>query len=101
MLILCSARLKNKTASKENVGCTGQKHDAVFTFVLAGTAWWSSEYLSLLEEYVQNASLEFDWTRVVFEERTIAGTILVFFLQKHMKDSMSIIFITGARWCIW
>jgi CMP-N,N'-diacetyllegionaminic acid synthase len=32
--------------------------------------------------YVQNASLEIAWTRVVFERRTIAGDVLVPFLTE-------------------
>ena len=39
--------------------------------------WHSSQYQSLPEVYVQNASLEIAWTRVVFEERTIAGNVLM------------------------
>ena len=39
--------------------------------------WYSSQYQSLPEVYVQNASLEIAWSRVVFEERTIAGNVLM------------------------
>lgn len=39
--------------------------------------WHSSQYPSLPEVYVQNASLEIAWSRVVFEEKTIAGTVLM------------------------
>lgn len=39
--------------------------------------WHSSQYQSLPEVYVQNASLEIAWTRVVFEGRTIAGNVLM------------------------
>jgi CMP-N,N'-diacetyllegionaminic acid synthase len=42
--------------------------------------WHSSQYASLPEVYVQNASLEVAWTRVVFEERTIAGQVITPFL---------------------
>jgi len=42
--------------------------------------WHSSQYQSLPEVYVQNASLEIAWTRVVLQERTIAGTVLMPFL---------------------
>jgi CMP-N,N'-diacetyllegionaminic acid synthase len=46
--------------------------------------WHSSQYQSLPEVYVQNASLEIAWTRVVFEDRTIAGNVLVpFYTNKH------------------
>jgi N-acylneuraminate cytidylyltransferase len=39
--------------------------------------WHSSQYPSLPEVYVQNASLEIAWTRVVFEGRTIAGVVVM------------------------
>ena len=42
--------------------------------------WHSSQYPSLPEVYVQNASLEIARSRVVFEERTIAGNVLMPFL---------------------
>ena len=44
--------------------------------------WHSSQYQSLPEVYVQNASLEIAWTRVVIQERTIAGTVLMPFLTE-------------------
>jgi len=46
--------------------------------------WHSSQYQSLPEVYVQNASLEIACSRVVFEGRTIAGTVLMpFFTQGY------------------
>jgi CMP-N-acetylneuraminic acid synthetase len=39
--------------------------------------WHSSQYPSLPEVHVQNASLEIAWTRVVLDDRTIAGNVLV------------------------
>jgi len=44
--------------------------------------WHSSQYQALPEVYVQNASLEIAWTRVVLKERTIAGTVLMPFLTE-------------------
>jgi CMP-N-acetylneuraminic acid synthetase len=44
--------------------------------------WHSSQYQSLPEVYVQNASLEIAWTRGVLKERTIAGTVLMPFLSE-------------------
>ena len=44
--------------------------------------WHSSQYQSLPEVYVQNASLEIAWSRVVFNERTIAGNVLIPFLTE-------------------
>ena len=46
--------------------------------------WHSSQYQSLPKVYVQNASLEIAWSRVVFEGRTIAGNVLMpFFTQGY------------------
>ena len=45
-----------------------------------GQPWHSSQYPSLPEIYVQNASLEMAWSRVVFEDRTIAGNVVMPFL---------------------
>jgi CMP-N,N'-diacetyllegionaminic acid synthase len=42
--------------------------------------WHSTPYQALPPVYVQNASLEIAWTRVVRERRTIAGDVLVPFL---------------------
>ena len=45
---------------------------------------WSRQYGSLPEVYVQTASLEIAWTRVVFQGRTIAGTVLTpFFTEEY------------------
>jgi N-acylneuraminate cytidylyltransferase len=48
----------------------------------ADQPWHSSQYPSLPEVFIQNASLEIAWTRVVFEGRTIAGTVLMPFLTR-------------------
>ena len=46
--------------------------------------WHSSQYQALPEVYVQNASLEIAWSKVVFEGRTIAGNVqMPFFTQAH------------------
>lgn len=47
--------------------------------------WHSSQYQSLPEVYVQNASLEIAWTRVVFDSRTIAGEVLMPFFTDHAE----------------
>jgi CMP-N,N'-diacetyllegionaminic acid synthase len=44
--------------------------------------WHSSQYPTLPEVYVQNASLEIAWSRVVFEGRTIAGNSYLPFLTE-------------------
>lgn len=47
--------------------------------------WHSSQYPSLPVVYVQNASLEIAWSRVVLEERTIAGETLVPFFTSEAE----------------
>ncbi len=50
----------------------------------SGQPWHSSQYPSLPEVYVQNASLEISWTRNVFISHSISGTILMpFFTQGY------------------
>ena len=44
--------------------------------------WHSMPYQALPPIYVQNASLEIAWTRVVSETRTIAGNVLVPFITQ-------------------
>jgi N-acylneuraminate cytidylyltransferase len=51
----------------------------------ADQPWHSSQYPSLPEVYVQNASLEIAWSQVVFEERSIAGTVLMPFLTRDLE----------------
>ena len=48
----------------------------------ADQPWHSTPYQALPPVYVQNASLEIAWTRIVFEQRTIAGDVLVPFLTE-------------------
>jgi CMP-N,N'-diacetyllegionaminic acid synthase len=48
----------------------------------AAPPWHSMPYQALPPIYVQNASLEIAWTRVVSETRTIAGNVLVPFLTE-------------------
>ena len=48
----------------------------------ADQPWHSSQYPSLPEVYIQNASLEIAWSRVIFDERTIAGNVLMPFLTR-------------------
>ena len=44
--------------------------------------WHSSQYQSLPAVYIQNASLEIAWTRVVLQGHTIAGSVLMPFLTE-------------------
>jgi N-acylneuraminate cytidylyltransferase len=46
--------------------------------------WHSSQYAALPLVHVQNASLEIAWSRVVREQRTIAGNVVMpFFTEGH------------------
>jgi CMP-N,N'-diacetyllegionaminic acid synthase len=59
--------------------------DRMFPLLPFGPAeqpWHSTPYQALPPVYVQNASLEIAWTRVVFERRTIAGDVLVPFITE-------------------
>jgi CMP-N,N'-diacetyllegionaminic acid synthase len=47
--------------------------------------WHSSQYQSLPEVFVQNASLEIAWARVVNDCRTIAGNVLMPFFTKDFE----------------
>lgn len=44
--------------------------------------WHSTPYQALPEVFTQNASLEIAWTRVIFEDRTIAGNVIVPFFTE-------------------
>lgn len=56
--------------------------DAIDSSADQGQPWHSTPYQALPPVYVQNASLEIAWTRVVFERRTIAGDVVVPFLTE-------------------
>lgn len=47
--------------------------------------WHSNQYAALPDVYVQNASLEIAWTRVVRETGTIAGHIVIPFLTEGLE----------------
>jgi len=62
----------------------GKRIVPLLPFGPADQPWHSTPYQGLPEMYVQNASLEIAWSRVVFEERTIAGNVIVpFFTQGY------------------
>jgi hypothetical protein len=50
-----------------------------------GQPWHSTPYQALPPVYVQNASLEIAWTRVVTEQKTIAGDVMVPFLTEEYE----------------
>jgi CMP-N-acetylneuraminic acid synthetase len=51
----------------------------------ANQPWHSSQYPTLPEVYVQNASLEIAMTRVVIEEKTIAGNVVMPFITRDSE----------------
>ena len=60
----------------------GDRMLPLLPFGPAEQPWHSTPYQALPPVYVQNASLEIAWTRVVFERRTIAGDVLVPFVTE-------------------
>lgn len=49
------------------------------------TPWHSCQYAALPEIYEQNASLEIAWSRVVFEEKSIAGEVIIPFISENYE----------------
>lgn len=62
----------------------GKRMTPLLPFANGNVPWHSSQYQALPEVYVQNASLEMAWTRVVWEGHTIAGNVVMpFFTQGY------------------
>jgi N-acylneuraminate cytidylyltransferase len=60
----------------------GNRMFPLLPFGTLGQPWHSTPYQALPEIFVQNASLEIAWTRVIFDRRTIAGDVLVPFMTE-------------------
>ena len=60
----------------------GERMFPLLPFGPAEQPWHSTPYQALPLVYVQNASLEIAWTRVVLERRTIAGEVVVPFITE-------------------
>jgi N-acylneuraminate cytidylyltransferase len=60
----------------------GERMFPLLPFGSGDQPWHSTPYQALPTVYVQNASLEIAWVRVVEEQRTIAGTVLVPFITE-------------------
>jgi N-acylneuraminate cytidylyltransferase len=58
----------------------GKLMHPLFAFGPQDQPWHSSQYPTLPEIYVQNASLEIAWSRVALDDRTIAGETIMPFL---------------------
>jgi N-acylneuraminate cytidylyltransferase len=63
----------------------GNRMMPLMPFGPAEQPWHSSQYPSLPEIYVQNASLEIAWSRVVFEDRSIAGNVIMPFFTANYE----------------
>jgi CMP-N,N'-diacetyllegionaminic acid synthase len=50
-----------------------------------GVPWHSSQYTSLPEIYVQNASLEIAWSRIALENGSIAGNTVIPFVSQGLE----------------
>jgi CMP-N-acetylneuraminic acid synthetase len=50
-----------------------------------GQPWHSTPYQALPAVYVQNASLEIAWSRVVFEDKSISGAVLTPFITDELE----------------
>ncbi|MDO8753452.1 MAG: acylneuraminate cytidylyltransferase family protein [Anaerolineales bacterium] len=60
----------------------GKRMAPLLTMDPAEQPWHSTPYQALPEVYSQNASLEIAWTRVVFDQHTIAGNVIMPFLTQ-------------------
>ncbi len=63
----------------------GKRMTPLLPLTPAEQPWHSSQMAALPEVYVQNASLEIAWSRVVFEERSIAGSTVMPFLTSEAE----------------
>jgi CMP-N,N'-diacetyllegionaminic acid synthase len=63
----------------------GQRMLPLLPFGPKEQPWHSTPYQALPEIYIQNASLEIAWTRVVLESRTIAGNTVVPFVTEGLE----------------
>ena len=63
----------------------GERMFPLLPFGPATQPWHSTPYQALPTVYVQNASLEIAWSRVVFDRRTIAGDVVVPFMTESYE----------------
>lgn len=62
----------------------GRVMTPILPFLHEGTPWHSTQYAALPEVYVQNASLEIAWSRVL-DSGTISGSIIAPFLTRDTE----------------
>lgn len=63
----------------------GDRMLPLMPFELNDTPWHSCQYSALPEVYVQNASLEIAWTRVVIDKHTISGESIIPFVTEGLE----------------
>jgi CMP-N,N'-diacetyllegionaminic acid synthase len=63
----------------------GERLLPLLPFVSSGVPWHSTPTQDLPEVYIQNASLEIAWTRVIREGRTIAGETVIPFVTEGLE----------------
>lgn len=63
----------------------GRRMLPILPFSSNGVPWHSSQYISLPEIYVQNASLEIAWSRTVLEHGSIAGEVVIPFISNGLE----------------
>jgi len=63
----------------------GRRMSPLLPLTQNGQPWHSSQYAALPEIFVQNASLEIAWSRVVFDGHTIAGQAIMPFLTEGFE----------------
>jgi len=57
----------------------------IMPFYLNDTPWHSCQYAALPQVFVQNASLEFAWSRVISEKKSISGEIIIPFESEDLE----------------
>jgi CMP-N,N'-diacetyllegionaminic acid synthase len=63
----------------------GKRMLPVMPFTLNETPWHSSQYATLPEIYVQDASLEIAWSRIALEQNSIAGESIIPFISEGLE----------------
>lgn len=63
----------------------GARMHPLMPFTCGETPWHSNQYGALPKIYAQNASLEIAWTRLVFEQKSIAGTAVIPFISEGLE----------------
>lgn len=61
---------------------SGSTMTPILPFQTDGVPWHSRQYAALPEIYIQNASLEIAWSRVVTEDNSISGSVVAPFLTE-------------------